>query len=82
MGGIVLVVVVVSGDVAAGSVSMFAGGTDLMVQARLGAKALRPVLMNLGRIGELRGIDVEHAAALLACGIPALIRGVLDGRPE
>lgn len=43
---------------AGGDVSMFAGGTDLMVQARLGAKTLRPALMNLGRITELRGIAV------------------------
>jgi xanthine dehydrogenase FAD-binding subunit len=40
-----------------GDVSMFAGGTDLMVQARLGARTLRPVLMNLGRIDALRGIE-------------------------
>jgi AcrR family transcriptional regulator len=45
------------------------------------ATALARQLLNDGA-DELRGIDVEHAAALLACGIPALIRGVLDGRPE
>jgi CO/xanthine dehydrogenase FAD-binding subunit len=44
---------------AGGDVSVFAGGTDLMVQARLGAKTLRPVLMNIGRIPKLRGIAVE-----------------------
>ncbi|MHC4219200.1 MAG: FAD binding domain-containing protein, partial [Planctomycetota bacterium] len=43
---------------AKGNVSVFAGGTDLVVQSRLGARSLRPVLMNIGRIEGLRGVDV------------------------
>jgi xanthine dehydrogenase FAD-binding subunit len=42
---------------AGGEVSVFAGGTDLMVQTRLGARAFRPVLMNVCRIRGLRGIE-------------------------
>ncbi|MHC4786428.1 MAG: FAD binding domain-containing protein [Planctomycetota bacterium] len=42
---------------AQGHVSVFAGGTDLMVQTRLGARAFRPVLMNICRIRGLRGIE-------------------------
>ncbi len=38
-------------------VSMFAGGTDLMVQMRAGARTLQPVLMNIGRIACLKGIE-------------------------
>jgi AcrR family transcriptional regulator len=30
----------------------------------------------------LRGIDIEHAAVILGQGVPALLRGVLVGRPE
>ena len=38
-------------------VSMFAGGTDLMVQTRAGARTFQPVLMNIGRIACLEGIE-------------------------
>jgi CO/xanthine dehydrogenase FAD-binding subunit len=39
-----------------GDVSVFAGGTDLMVQARSGARELQPVLMNINRLPGLRGV--------------------------
>lgn len=40
-----------------GGVCMFAGGTDLMVQARTGVRELQPVLMSLSRIRGLRGVS-------------------------
>jgi CO/xanthine dehydrogenase FAD-binding subunit len=43
-----------------GGVSMFAGGTDLMVQMRLGARGLEPVLMNICRIQGLRGVEQRN----------------------
>jgi xanthine dehydrogenase FAD-binding subunit len=43
-----------------GTVSVFAGGTDLMVQTRLGAREFQPVLMNIRRIGALRGVEVSQ----------------------
>ena len=42
---------------AGGSVSVLAGGTDLMPQARAGRKPLQPVLMNIRRVPELTGIS-------------------------
>lgn len=41
---------------AAGDVTVLAGGTDLMLQSRAGRAPLRPTLMNIRRIAELRGI--------------------------
>ncbi len=42
-------------------VSMFAGGTDLMVQMRAGTRLLKPVLMNIGRIESIKGIVATSA---------------------
>ncbi len=42
--------------VAGGGTTLFAGGTDLMPQARSGARTFNPLLVNLRRIPELRGI--------------------------
>ena len=39
-----------------GGVCMFAGGTDLMLQSRSGARPLQPVLMNISGIAGLRGV--------------------------
>jgi xanthine dehydrogenase FAD-binding subunit len=39
-----------------GNVTVLAGGTDLMPQSRTGRFRLQPVLMNLRRISQLRGI--------------------------
>ena len=38
-------------------VSMLAGGTDLMVQTRAGVRTFQPVLMNIGQIACLKGIE-------------------------
>ena len=38
------------------NVTVLAGGTDLMPQSKTGQLRFRPVLMNIQRIGELRGI--------------------------
>ena len=42
--------------VAGGGTTLFAGGTDLMLQTRSGARTFNPLLVNLRRIPELRGI--------------------------
>jgi hypothetical protein len=31
---------------------------------------------------EMRAIDLDHASVLLSQGVPALLRGVLEGRPD
>ncbi len=36
----------------------------------------------LDAVGELRAIDLDHASVLLSLGVPALLRGVLDQRPD
>jgi len=36
----------------------------------------------LDAVDEMRAIDLEHASVLLSHGVPALLRGVLDQRPE
>lgn len=43
-----------------GKASLLAGGTDLMLQARSGAQPFRPLLLNLRRIRDLRGIEQEN----------------------
>lgn len=45
---------------ARGNATLLAGGTDLMPQARSGAKALGPLLLSIRRIPELRGISSEN----------------------
>lgn len=45
-----------AGVLRAGNVTVLAGGTDLMPQTRAGRLPLRPVLMNVRRVPELRGI--------------------------
>ncbi len=44
----------------AGEVTVLAGGTDLMPQSRAGRTPLRPVLMNVRRLPELKGIAEDH----------------------
>ncbi len=41
----------------AGNVTILAGGTDLMPQSKTARARFQPVLMNIRRIAELRGID-------------------------
>lgn len=43
---------------AGGGVSVLAGGTDLMPQARAGRRPLEPVLMNIRRVAGLGGVDL------------------------
>ena len=45
-----------------GNVTVLAGGTDLMPQSHSGKLKLQPVLMNIRRIAELRGIALAGAA--------------------
>jgi CO/xanthine dehydrogenase FAD-binding subunit len=45
----------------AGNVTVLAGGTDLMPQTRAGRLPLQPVLMNVRRVPELRGIVDQGA---------------------
>ncbi len=49
-----------------GNVTILAGGTDLMPQAKSGKLAFKPTLMNIRRIGELRGID--HGGGVFRVG--------------
>ena len=58
-----------------GGVSMFAGGTDLMVQTRTGARELQPVLMSLSRIRGLRG--VSESDGLVRIGALTTITDIL-----
>ena len=48
-----------------GNVTILAGGTDLMPQSRTGRFRLQPVLMNIRRIGELRGISETDGSVRL-----------------
>jgi CO/xanthine dehydrogenase FAD-binding subunit len=52
-----------AGVLRAGNVTVLAGGTDLMPQTRAGRLPLRPVLMNVRRVPELRGI-VDHGTVV------------------
>lgn len=45
---------------AEGKASLLAGGTDLMLQARSGARPFQLLLLNLRRIRDLRGIEQEN----------------------
>jgi CO/xanthine dehydrogenase FAD-binding subunit len=40
--------------------TLFAGGTDLMLQARAGVRRLGPVLVNINRLQDLRGISQDN----------------------
>jgi len=57
-------------------VSMFAGGTDVMVQARAGLRTLQPVLMNIGRIASLGGIAEDSGQ--IRIGALSTITDVLE----
>lgn len=43
----------------AGNVTVFAGGTDVMVQSQIGKVQLKPVLMNIRRIAGISGVRAE-----------------------
>jgi CO/xanthine dehydrogenase FAD-binding subunit len=62
---------------AEGGVSVFAGGTDLMVQTRLGARQFQPVLMNIRRIPELRTVDLADGQVRI--GALTTITEILEG---
>ena len=59
-----------------GGVTILAGGTDLMPQTQEGVRAFQPVLMNINRIPELRGI--EDGAQAIRIGARATITEILD----
>ena len=46
----------------AGNVTVLAGGTDVMPQSRAGRLRMQPVMMNVRRVPELRGISEEGGA--------------------
>ena len=49
-----------AGILSAGNVTVLAGGTDLMPQTQAGRMHFQPVLMNVRRVPELRGIAEEN----------------------
>jgi CO/xanthine dehydrogenase FAD-binding subunit len=51
-----------AGILRAGNVTVLAGGTDLMPQTQAGRVSFQPVLMNVRRVPELRGIAEQGAA--------------------
>ena len=69
----------------AGNVTVLAGGTDLMPQTKAGRMQLQPVLMNLRRVPELRGIAEEGGVVRIGALVTitelrdsALVRGRLE----
>ena len=40
--------------------TLFAGGTDLMLQTKSGAKVFSPLLLNLRRVEKIRGVTEDH----------------------
>ena len=50
-----------AGILRAGNVTVLAGGTDLMPQTQAGRVKFQPVLMNVRRVPELRGIEEQGA---------------------
>ncbi|HJV27867.1 MAG TPA: xanthine dehydrogenase family protein subunit M [Aromatoleum sp.] len=42
-----------------GDVTILAGGTDLMLQTKVGRIAFKPTLMNIGRVAGLKGVTVD-----------------------
>ncbi len=61
---------------AEGNATLFAGGTDLMLQTRAGIKALKPVLVNINRIPDLKGISGSNGKIRL--GALATVSEVLE----
>jgi len=60
---------------AGGNATVFAGGTDLMIQTRVGAKAFDSLLLNLRRITEMRGIT--RAGGVIRLGALTTVTDVL-----
>ena len=60
---------------AGGTATVFAGGTDLMIQTRVGAKAFDSLLLNLRRITEMRGIT--RAGGVIRLGALTTVTDVL-----
>jgi len=61
---------------AGGDATVFAGGTDLMLQTQSGAKAFAPTLVNLRRVLGMRG--VEETAGEIRLGALTTITDVLN----
>ena len=69
----------------AGNVTILAGGTDLMPQTRAGRLKFQPVMMNVRRVPELRGISQEGGVARIGALVTItellespLVRGPLN----
>jgi xanthine dehydrogenase FAD-binding subunit len=65
-----------AGMLAGGGVTILAGGTDLMVQSHSGKLNLKPVLMNIRRVGELQGISRQ--GEVIRIGALATITDLLN----
>jgi CO/xanthine dehydrogenase FAD-binding subunit len=59
-----------------GAVTILAGGTDLMPQAKSGKLAFKPVIMNIRRVSELRGIAISNG--VIRIGALTTITDMLD----
>src|SRR3990172_10970315 len=65
-----------AGILRAGNVTVLAGGTDLMPQMQAGRMRFQPVLMNVRRVPELKGIAEQGAAVRI--GALATITELLE----
>lgn len=61
---------------AEGPATMFAGGTDVITQMRTGLRPARPTLVNINRLGELRGISESNGEVRI--GALTSITEILD----
>ncbi len=59
-----------------GSVTLFAGGTDVLPQTRAGAREFQPTLVNVNRLDELRGI--AESDGKIRIGALTTITNILD----
>ena len=62
-----------------GNVTIVAGGTDLMVQSQIGKLKFKPVLMNIQRIGGMRGINA--AGGTIRIGALTTMTDLLESEP-
>lgn len=70
-----------TGILRAGNVTVLAGGTDLMPQTQAGRMQFQPVLMNVRRVPELRGIAEENGVVRIGAlvTITELLQSALVG---
>ena len=59
-----------------GSVTLFAGGTDVLPQTRAGAREFQRALVNINRLAELRGISASGGTVRI--GALTTITDILD----